>query len=216
MELTRWLPIWMMRLVDLAVSIICGAIGVEMDHGLFAVDVLAGLHGVDGGLHVPVVGGADDDGVDVFAGQDLVVVAGGEDVVAPELLAVREAAVVAVGHGDEFDAGDLDGLAGVELAAPAGADEGDLDVVIGRNRLVRLGLQCGQRMKPWPEHGGCRNRACGFQKSSAIQLVHFKPSGFGVFETHITIHAGGGVAERGGRVGGGLNAACGSTQRAYV
>ena len=55
-----------------------GAVGVDVDHGLFEVDVFAGVHGVDGGLLVPVVGCGDNDGVDVFAGEDLFVVAGGE------------------------------------------------------------------------------------------------------------------------------------------
>ena len=41
---------------------------------LLAVDVLAGLHGVDADLGVPVVGRADDDGVDVLAVEDLAVV----------------------------------------------------------------------------------------------------------------------------------------------
>ena len=54
-------------------------VGVEMDHRLLAIDVFAGLHGVDGDLLVPVVGRADDDGIDVFAFQNLGVVAGGED-----------------------------------------------------------------------------------------------------------------------------------------
>ena len=85
-----------------------GTVGVEVDHGLFEVDVFAGVHGVDGGLLVPVVGSGDEDGVDVLAGEDLAVVAGGEEVVAPELFGVGEAAVVAVGYGDEFDSGDLE------------------------------------------------------------------------------------------------------------
>src|SRR5262249_40300534 len=39
-----------------------------------AVDVLAGLHGVNADLGVPVVGRADDDGVDVAAVEQLAVV----------------------------------------------------------------------------------------------------------------------------------------------
>jgi hypothetical protein len=41
---------------------------------LLAVDVLARLHGVDADLGVPVVGRADDDGVDVLAVEELAVV----------------------------------------------------------------------------------------------------------------------------------------------
>ena len=63
---------------------ISGTVGVEMDHRLFEVDVFAGLHGIDGSRLVPVVGRRDEDGVDVFAGKDLAVVAGGEDIRAPQ------------------------------------------------------------------------------------------------------------------------------------
>ena len=42
----------------------------RVGHRLFAVDVLAGLHGVDRHLGVPVVGRGDQDGVDVLALED--------------------------------------------------------------------------------------------------------------------------------------------------
>ena len=48
---------------------------------------------VDRGLLVPVVRGSNQNGVDIFARQDLAVVAGGEEVLAPELPAVLEAPV---------------------------------------------------------------------------------------------------------------------------
>ena len=136
-----------------------GAVGVDVDHGLFEVDVLAGVHGVDGGLLVPVVGRGDDDGVDVFAGEDLVVVAGGEDVVAPELFGAGEAAVVAVGDGDELDAGNAEGGGGVALALDAGADERELDVVVGRCLGGCEGL----------EVRGCSREGGGLEKRAAIQ-----------------------------------------------
>ena len=107
------------------------AVGVDVDHGLFEVDVFACVQCIDGGLLVPVVGRGDDDGVDVFAGEDLFVVAGGEEVVAPELFGAGEAAVVAVGYGDELDSGDAEGGGGVTLPLDACADEGELDVIIG-------------------------------------------------------------------------------------
>jgi hypothetical protein len=50
-----------------------------------------------------VVGRADDDRVNVVAGEDLGVVARSEDVGVPQLFAVLEASVIAVGDGDEFD-----------------------------------------------------------------------------------------------------------------
>ena len=45
-------------------------------HRLLAIDVLAGVHRVDGHLGVPVVGRADHDGVDVLGGEDLAIVLG--------------------------------------------------------------------------------------------------------------------------------------------
>ena len=83
------------------------------------------------GLLVPVVGRADDHRVNILARQNLVVVAGGEDVVAPEFLAVLQPAVVAVGHGHQLHAGNLHGGLGVALSLPARADQRDLDVIVG-------------------------------------------------------------------------------------
>ena len=107
-------------------------IGVDVDHRLLEVDVLAGLHRIDGGRLVPVVGRRDQDGIDILARENLAVVAGGEDVRPPELLAVGQAAVIAIGHGDEFDSRNLYRDAGIVLALDAGADQRELDVVIGR------------------------------------------------------------------------------------
>ena len=62
------------------------------------------------------------------------VIARGEKIVAPDFFAVLKPAVVAIGDGDELHAGNLDGGAGIALALAAGADERDLDVVVGRRR----------------------------------------------------------------------------------
>ena len=48
----------------------------RVGHRLFAVDVLARLHGVDGHLGVPVVGRGDQDSVDVLAIEEPAVVLG--------------------------------------------------------------------------------------------------------------------------------------------
>ena len=88
-----------------------------------------------------MIGRADDDGVDIFARQDFFVIARGEDVVAPEFLAVLEASVVTIGHGNELHAGNLERGTGVSLALPTGADQGDLDVIVGRSGSGRLVLR---------------------------------------------------------------------------
>src|SRR3954447_1708754 len=129
-----------------------------MDHRLLAIHVLARLHGVNGGLLVPMVGGTDDHGVDVFAGQDLAVVASGENIVAPEFFAARQAAVVAVRGGDQLDAGYLNSCLSVELSLPAGADEGDLDVVVGGDWFgvfFQFGF-CGGKNMQTGHKSGCR------------------------------------------------------------
>ena len=82
----------------------------QLDHGLLAVDVFAGVHGVDRHLAVPVVGNRDDDGVHVFAREHLAVVARGEDLVSPDLPRLREPAFVNIGDRDHLGAG-RDGLA---------------------------------------------------------------------------------------------------------
>ncbi len=72
------------------------AVGHGVGHGLFAIDIFAGVHGGNGNPAVPVVGRADDDGVDIFARQNLFVIPGGEDLGAVHFFHVREAAVVAI------------------------------------------------------------------------------------------------------------------------
>ena len=143
-----------------------------MDHRLLAVDVLAGLHGVDGGLLVPVVGRGDDDGVNVFARQDLAVVAGGEDVLPPELLAVLESSVVAVGNRDQFHAWNLNGSVGIELALDACADQGDLDVVTGRHRSGRASLWGSQGVHILAQQGPRGYSTRHLKKISTIPLAH--------------------------------------------
>jgi hypothetical protein len=109
-------------------------IAVQMNHWLLAIHVLARLHRVDGSLLVPMVRGGDEDGVDVLARKDLAVIAGGENVVPPDLLAMREPAVIAVGDSNKFHARNLYGGLGVSLALNAGADERELNMIVGRNR----------------------------------------------------------------------------------
>ena len=113
------------------------AIGVDVNHRLFEIDILASLHGVDCGLLVPMVGRGDEDGINILAGKDLTVIAGREEIGAPQLFAVGKAAIVAVGDGDQLDAGNLHRGARVPLALDAGADKGELDDVIGRFRRRR-------------------------------------------------------------------------------
>ena len=136
--------------LDYSVGRVCGLdhlwpVGIEMDHRLLAINVLAGFHGVHGDLFMPVVGRAYDDGIDVFALQDLAVVAGGKDIVAPEFLAVLQPAVVAIRDGDELHAGNLHCNLGVSLALATGADQRDLNMIVGCDRWGRFGLSSASK-----------------------------------------------------------------------
>ena len=79
-----------------------------------------------------------------------------------------EAAVVAVGHGDEFDAGNLEGGGGVALALDAGADERELDMVVCGSCRRLLRSRFSGRLEV--VECGCRGSKAGvLQKSSAIK-----------------------------------------------
>ncbi len=108
-----------------------------MNHRLFEIDILASLHRIDCSLLVPMVRRGDQDGIDVVPGKDLTVIASREEIGAPQLFGVGKAAIVAVGHGDQLHAGNLQRGASVPLALDAGADQCELDDVIGRFRLWR-------------------------------------------------------------------------------
>ncbi len=108
-----------------------------LHHRFLAVHVLARAHGVDGDLLVPVVGRPDDHRVHVPPRQHLAIIAGGENVRAPPLLRVRQAAVVNVGDGDQLGAG-RDRRRGVAASLSARADQRDLDAIVGGFGILRL------------------------------------------------------------------------------
>ena len=61
-----------------------------------------------------------------------------------------EPAVVAVGHGDKLDAREPVLRLGISLALATGADQRDLDVIVGRDRLGRFRLGLSQQMGSRP------------------------------------------------------------------
>src|SRR5262249_35325855 len=95
------------------------------------VDVLAGGDGVEGHGGVPVIGRADEDGVDVLAVEDILVTLGGGRPGVGELEAVGEGAVVDVADGDDLDVGDRGQRVQEWPAAPARTDAADTDGVAG-------------------------------------------------------------------------------------
>ena len=167
---------------------------VEMDHRLFAVHVLAGLHRVHRDLLVPVIRRADNDRIDILARQNLVVVARGEDVVAPDFFAAREPPVVAVGHRHQLHARHLHGRARIAHALSARANQRDLNMIVRRHRPCRLVLR-RQRKDVLPcfrthARSGCnRSRSCRrtLKKISAIPNLHSSPEQRSS-PPHTTIH----------------------------
>ena len=137
----------MMRLFARAALDHLRAIGIQMDHRLLAIDILARLHRIHRDLLVPMVGSSDDDGVDIFALQDLGVVAGGKNIVAPEFLAVLEPAVITIGHGNKLDPGNLHRDLGISLALTTGTDQRESEC--GRWLLLAWPVQIG----PQPANG---------------------------------------------------------------
>ena len=113
-------------------------------HRLFAIDVLAGVHRIDGDRSVPRIVGGNDDSVDVAAFQKLPVV--GERVGVLEAgfflrpIAALAEEVARSGYDDVVLGGVLVDAFEVVLAdAVADADNGDVDAVIGTNDPARGG-----------------------------------------------------------------------------
>ena len=147
--------------------------------GLFDVGIAAGVDGFDAMLRVLEVGGGDEDGIDVFARVELVVVAHRVDGTAAELLdegrAFFAAAVPDVGDGDELEVQLLgvllEGGDQRALHAVAAADDADADAVVGADD--------GGVAARVPGDGGCGNGcAADLQKLPAIVRTDAsKPSG---------------------------------------
>ena len=103
----------------------------HLHHRLLAVHVLAGIERIGRNLRVPVIGGGDNDGVDIFARQHLPVIARGEELASPVLFGAREPAVVDIAHGHEFHAGNRERVPGVARSHAARSDQSDADAVVG-------------------------------------------------------------------------------------
>src|SRR5579872_1107141 len=140
MELTRWLPTCRMAGALLRFNDAVTVIDV-LHHRLFAVDILARIHRIDGDSLVPVVRRPNNDGVDIFARQHLAIIACGEHVVTPELLSALAAAVIAVAHCEQFDASNEQRVFGVAASLATRSDQCDLDGVVNGNFLGRLRQQ---------------------------------------------------------------------------
>src|SRR5262249_47944711 len=97
---------------------------------LLDVDVLAGVERVDGDGGVPVVGDTDYGDVDGLGFEELAVI--GEGLCGgPSSFRLVDVDAVDVADGGDFGIAGFDEIAGVVAAALAGADQSDLDAVVG-------------------------------------------------------------------------------------
>ncbi len=81
-----------------------------MRHGLLAVDILAGIAGIHDHAFVPVVGHGRHDAIDILAVEQLLIMTrGGQAGIIGDLPGEGVAAIIEVGCGDTFDAGQANG-----------------------------------------------------------------------------------------------------------
>ena len=138
-----------------------------MDHRLLAVHVFPGFHGIDGSLLVPVVRRRHDYGVDIFARQNLAVIAGRENIVPPKLLAVLQAPVVTIGNGNQLHARNLHRELRVSLSLNSRSNKCQLNMIVGRKSRGGRALR-SQRIYLPAHSRGCGRRSRHLQKRSAI------------------------------------------------
>ncbi len=90
---------------------------------------------------VPMVGGGNNDGINVRAGEDLAVIAGGEKLGAIHFLRPGQPAVVQIADRHQLNPVYLGGRIDVVEAHDAGANAGYPDFIVGGYWLFRLQQQ---------------------------------------------------------------------------
>jgi hypothetical protein len=132
--------------------------------GFFDIDIFAGFAAPDGEQGVPVVGGGDDDGVDILAVEEVADILVTLDLVgALEVVfsvgfldAVFEDFAVGIAESDDLDIGDGLEVLDMGIAAATDTDDADPDLVIG---AAALGEQVG-------EVGECGCGSCGCEAAA--------------------------------------------------
>ena len=111
-------------------------------HGLLAVNVFAGGAGIFEDVAVLVVGGGDEDSVDVFTIEDGAIVPRGRDAgVVDRFLGGEVAAVIKVAYRNALNAGYLERSLKMFASAHAGTDGGEAYGVAGSDGTGRGGKQ---------------------------------------------------------------------------
>src|SRR6266849_5155347 len=110
--------------------------------GLFAVDVFAGMDGIDDDLLVPMVGDSRDQAIDFLVVEEVFVAAGYEEIgIADDFAGEGVAAVVEVGGGDALRAWELHGGGEQAGALHADADNAEAQAVAGGNCGIAGGFE---------------------------------------------------------------------------
>ena len=99
---------------------------------------------------MPVVRRPDDHRVDILAIQNLAIVARRENVRPPQLLAVLQPPVIAIGHSHQLHAWHRHRRLCVELPLPTRTDQRNLNMIVCRHRRRLFRLLDRQRMHPRP------------------------------------------------------------------
>src|SRR5262249_55801328 len=129
--------------------------------GLFRIDVLARLHGQDGGHRMPAISGGDEQSIDVLArGQELAEIAIHGAVLVGVMLIDKmldelSALLLDIANGDELDILFLEHPAEVKLAARSDADTAQHDARVSGCAAVQT-----ERLGP-DKKRRCDHRASG-------------------------------------------------------
>ena len=107
-----------------------------MDHGFFAIDVLACIERVDGNLFMPVIRCGDDHGIDVFSVKDIFIMFGSKDIIAPLFPGGIQPACIKVAYGNQFYTRHLQGGIGIVRAHATCSDQRNLEIVVGGQPLL--------------------------------------------------------------------------------
>ncbi len=101
-----------------------------MNHGLFAIDSLAAVHGVDGYPRMPLVAGRNNHRVNILPDKKLTIIAGRVDLLPVLFLCPDKSAVVQVAYSNQFNTRNLKSGVSVGMAHDAHPDGCNPDFVV--------------------------------------------------------------------------------------
>ena len=102
-----------------------------MHHGLLTIHMLAFVHGIDGNAIMPVVRSSDDDRINIFSVQNLLIVFCCENIFPIEFLCPLESSCVEITKRHEFDTRYLSAGPGIIKTHDAHADDSHIHLIVG-------------------------------------------------------------------------------------